>query len=557
MNVIERFKSLPGKTRTLLSISMILALVVALPLFIWAIVNLNFNPFKKAATGEPGNPITCSGGTSNNFDSPALDTENWTATDEVSQVGGQLRIFGLANEDTSHRYMSNTWVEGDFEATVDISQFTAPTSQENELATAELKAYGDDINYFTVRWVKWGNGNSQINLLSSTYDQGIVQGWGVTVPADSTPVLKLVRSGTRIRGYYDIGNGFQELPGISDSSPVYVGVIRPTLFSYKRGAESTTAIFDNFTLCIASSPTNLCPAAEDCRASGQLLRNCHPPETDNTPQDSICGPTYSGRVESCGSFYYCCNGTEWSANLSGCPSFSPTPTPTLYPTPTPTPGLHTSTPTATPTPGLHTSTPSPFATATTIPGTPPPTVRGFEFNVKLTGVPDGRAEGAKVVFEFINSTLDLTLYTPPISLYHVGGGIYRALIGIMSDQLPSVGDYSIKAKGEKHLSKKFCYQFGQTQRCPADTEGSIRLPIPYGQTLNFDFTGMALEPGDLPPQDGKASIEDFAKIRSLLSKPCADLTESDKMTADVDYNGCVNTRDAFLMRKSLETRYDD
>lgn len=52
MNWISRFKSLPVSTRRLLSIGIITALVVALPLFVWAIVNQKFLIFKRAATAE-------------------------------------------------------------------------------------------------------------------------------------------------------------------------------------------------------------------------------------------------------------------------------------------------------------------------------------------------------------------------------------------------------------------------------------------------------------------------------------------------------------------------
>lgn len=53
MNAIERFKSLPPNTKKSMSIGLILALLVALPLFVWALVNMNFNQQEKAATGEP------------------------------------------------------------------------------------------------------------------------------------------------------------------------------------------------------------------------------------------------------------------------------------------------------------------------------------------------------------------------------------------------------------------------------------------------------------------------------------------------------------------------
>ena len=84
------------------------------------------------------------------------------------------------------------------------------------------------------------------------------------------------------------------------------------------------------------------------------------------------------------------------------------------------------------------------------------------------------------------------------------------------------------------------------------------MPIPSGTTIPvFDFTGLSLDPGDLPPQDGKADSSDFDVIKSMLSKPCSGLTSQDKNTADLDYNGCIDTSDVFLMRKTLETRYDE
>lgn len=50
---MKNFKSLPVKTKNLMSFGLIVALVVALPLFIWALTNLNFNQRERAASGEP------------------------------------------------------------------------------------------------------------------------------------------------------------------------------------------------------------------------------------------------------------------------------------------------------------------------------------------------------------------------------------------------------------------------------------------------------------------------------------------------------------------------
>lgn len=115
-----------------------------------------------------------------------------------------------------------------------------------------------------------------------------------------------------------------------------------------------------------------CPAAEACPGPDGVLRNCHPPESDNSPAESLCNSSFMGRIEFCGSRNYCCNGSSWTANMAACttptptptPKPTPTPTPTSTPTPTPTPTT-TATPTATPTgSGQLTSTPTPTPTST-------------------------------------------------------------------------------------------------------------------------------------------------------------------------------------------------
>lgn len=62
MNLTKQYKSLPDGTKRMMNLGLILALVVALPLFVWALVNLNFNQKERAASGEPvditaGEPI--------------------------------------------------------------------------------------------------------------------------------------------------------------------------------------------------------------------------------------------------------------------------------------------------------------------------------------------------------------------------------------------------------------------------------------------------------------------------------------------------------------------
>jgi hypothetical protein len=87
---------------------------------------------------------------------------------------------------------------------------------------------------------------------------------------------------------------------------------------------------------------------EACPRSGRpdLLSDCHPPQTDGSPDDKLCN--LAGRVDTCGAAQtkYCCPsaGGAWTTNMSACAT--PTPTATATATATAT-GTGTATPTAT------------------------------------------------------------------------------------------------------------------------------------------------------------------------------------------------------------------
>lgn len=123
-----------------------------------------------------------------------------------------------------------------------------------------------------------------------------------------------------------------------------------------------------------NAPTSKPAAAtctQQCPGSDGVLRNCTPPDSDGTSQDSICNSNVVGRIEPCGGTSYCCNGTKWTTSMTACQTtLSPTPTPnsscetlsfTINETPTPT-GSSTATPTTT-----ATSTPTASSTATSSP----------------------------------------------------------------------------------------------------------------------------------------------------------------------------------------------
>lgn len=191
----------------------------------------------------------------------------------------------------------------------------------------------------------------------------------------------------------------------------------------------------------------------------------------------------------------------------------------------------------------------------------PASPQTLDFRIKLTGVAGPQAVGSTVSVRFVRANTPAqppqtnTTVLPPITLQHLASGVYSAKVELTSP-LPEGNDYWIYVKGEKHLSRKYCYKSGQTENCPRDGGAYITLNTSQNPIV-FDFTGLPLDPGDLYPQDGKADMNDFTRMVTLLRKPCAALTADEKKTGDVDYNGCVNIRDAFFLRKVLETRYDE
>lgn len=218
-----------------------------------------------------------------------------------------------------------------------------------------------------------------------------------------------------------------------------------------------------------------------------------------------------------------------------------------WPTPQPTPS-----PSAVPT-----GSPVPSPTATAVASTPTPTpivtpVDTLRFYFKFAGVTDASAEGAGVRIFFERG--GLTSVTQSIEARYVSNGVYKLEMVRPTISLPAGTGYTIYLKGEKHLAKKFCLPSGQSGVCIGP--GNITFGSPSGSTISFDFSGVALEPGDLWPQDGKADLNDFKNVTSLFGKLCSSLTETD-LRYDIDYSGCVNVKDAFLIRKTLETKYDE
>lgn len=178
-----------------------------------------------------------------------------------------------------------------------------------------------------------------------------------------------------------------------------------------------------------------------------------------------------------------------------------------------------------------------------------PQPQTMKFRIKLAGVSDASAEETKIQVKFYTKDGVGVQLSTPMTLTHTGNGIYETS-AMVSNPFASGTQFRIKIKGEKHIAVEFCRQTGQTSRC-GDNDYIV------AGINEFDFTGIPLPPGDLHVQDGKADMGDLARLKPLMAKACSSLTEAEKLIGDVDYNGCVNVRDVFLILQSLETRYDE
>jgi len=170
--------------------------------------------------------------------------------------------------------------------------------------------------------------------------------------------------------------------------------------------------------------------------------------------------------------------------------------------------------------------------------------------MRLSGVAGTQAHGANVLISLFKDSRSIFSETKTISSTTVEG-VYLVTFTLPKSSVPAGNGYYFTVKGEKHVQKKYCVQ-GQTQPCKTGES----LTIANEDEFVADFTTLPIDPGDLYQQDGVANITDYNKVIALLSKACADLTATDKLTADLDYNGCIDGDDIVLMRKTLETQYD-
>jgi len=69
-----------------------------------------------------------------------------------------------------------------------------------------------------------------------------------------------------------------------------------------------------------ASQLTLNKCVEQCPGKDNVLRNCHPAESDGTSEDSTCNT--AGRIAACGGISFCCPtpNSAWTKDLTKCPS---------------------------------------------------------------------------------------------------------------------------------------------------------------------------------------------------------------------------------------------
>ncbi len=529
---------MPIPTRRLLSVGIIFALVIALPLFIYAITNQKFLINQKAATASIPLNINESFTGSGALDSTKW---NWSGTNGESAAleNNQLKMTvssgrsSAGGNNTVAQALVNSQIPtitGDFDVSVDL------TGIETTAGWEALKFAPDPS--IEIRRVKVGTAETLEVWTSTTNSPDTTtKNASVNIPQGQASVrVRLQRTPTEVIASYDFGSGMTQLYS-STMQGLFIDEALPRLTVENLGPDypPVTVFFDNY-----SATANM------------VIQETPAPSPTATPAacNGTCRTNYdcaSGLVCTSGN----CRNPSCAINSDCiCNETAITPSPSPSPSPIPSP---TATPECQPRPSCLDSTPRCLLPVPAGGWCPVSANLNIKVMVKLAGVTGTNANGAKMTLRFQNPQIDST--SSFITLQSIGGDIYEGIITLGANSgLPAANNYFVYAKGEKHLANKYCFAQGQTQKC-STVLGNISIPA--SGDLVLDFTGIPLEPGDVYPQDGSANTDDFARITALLSKPHSALTTQDLLVGDLNYDGYINISDAYLMRKTLETRYDE
>ena len=228
----------------------IVFIVIALPLFIWAVVNLNFN-YKKKAGGNITSPIIIQ----ESFDgNGSIDSTKWgwsgSTGSSVTLESDKLKISVLeghdqvgGNDAVAFVYFNSLirYATGPFDVKVDITKLETTSGQ----SCLKFGAYTIGICR-----VKKG-ANETIETWTGSTSTGILSdklsGFDLPSGTDSVTV-RMERTNTEINTYYDLGDGFV-LSGTTNSAPQLLeDMMLPTLIveNLQTSYPATIAYFDNY-----------------------------------------------------------------------------------------------------------------------------------------------------------------------------------------------------------------------------------------------------------------------------------------------------------------------
>ncbi len=168
--------------------------------------------------------------------------------------------------------------------------------------------------------------------------------------------------------------------------------------------------------------------------------------------------------------------------------------------------------------------------------TPQPTtpVTSYTIQVKIAGI---NSDIGPIPAQFSYYPTAQSPITSNINLTHLTNDIYQTTFTAPTQNpiFTQTTTTNISIKAHKHLERFF----------PGVT---------ISQDTTLDLTHKPLEPGDLPPQDGVVNSQDTTQFLTAFA---AHPQTTSHLSADVNYDGVVNTIDIALILQTLSHKPDE
>ena len=162
------------------------------------------------------------------------------------------------------------------------------------------------------------------------------------------------------------------------------------------------------------------------------------------------------------------------------------------------------------------------------------------------------AESAKIAVKFSLRDGSIVQLSQPLSLTHVGSGVYKAT-AVLTNPFPAGTGFRISIKGEKLLRSGSAVKLVKPAHAAIQ---NILSSLPQS-LFHMDLTSpVSLYRLAIVPQDGSVDQADINRLTALMAKLSSTLTAQDKLTGDLNYDCAINGFDLFLILQTLQVRYD-